>query len=63
MFVGRFFGEMVTALDVVGNAFIRLLQVSVIPYVALSLIAGVSKSFVTCFTGPTEVRAQDGTVT
>jgi Na+/H+-dicarboxylate symporter len=35
---GIFFGEMVGWLKVVGDIFIRLLQVTVIPYISLSLI-------------------------
>lgn len=37
---GLFFGEMVAFLDVVGEAWIALLQMTVLPYVMLSMIAG-----------------------
>jgi len=37
---GLFFGESMAALDVVGDAFIRLLQMAVLPYVVVSLVAG-----------------------
>ena len=37
---GIFFGEMVGWLQVVGDVFIRLLQITVIPYISLSLITG-----------------------
>jgi Na+/H+-dicarboxylate symporter len=40
---GVFFGERATAVDIVGEAFVRLLQMSVIPYVAISLIAGIAQ--------------------
>jgi Na+/H+-dicarboxylate symporter/ABC-type amino acid transport substrate-binding protein len=36
---GLFFGEQVAFLDVLGDAFIRLLQMAVLPYVVVSLIA------------------------
>ncbi len=38
---GVFFGEMVGWLKIVGDIFIKLLQITVIPYVSLSLITGV----------------------
>jgi Na+/H+-dicarboxylate symporter len=37
---GLFFGERVAFLEVGGDAFIRLLQMTVLPYVVLSLITG-----------------------
>lgn len=37
---GIFFGEMVGWLQVVGDVFIRLLQVTVIPYISVSLVTG-----------------------
>jgi Na+/H+-dicarboxylate symporter len=37
---GLFFGEPMGALEVVGDAFVRLLQMTVLPYVMVSLIAG-----------------------
>ncbi len=40
---GLFFGERATAVDIVGQAFVRLLQMSVIPYVVVSLIAGIGQ--------------------
>jgi Na+/H+-dicarboxylate symporter len=38
---GIVFGEMAGSLKVVGDIFIRLLQVTVIPYISLSLITGI----------------------
>ena len=38
---GVFFGEMVGWLNVVGDIFIKLLQITVIPYISLSLITGI----------------------
>jgi Na+/H+-dicarboxylate symporter len=37
---GLFFGEPMGALKVVGDAFVRLLQMTVLPYVMISLVAG-----------------------
>ncbi len=37
---GLFFGEMVAGLKVVGDIFIKLLQITVLPYIIVSLIAG-----------------------
>lgn len=37
---GVFFGEMLASLQVVGDAFIQLLQMTVLPYVVLSLMVG-----------------------
>ena len=41
--VGIFFGEAMSVLDVVGDAFIKLLQMTVLPYVTVSLIAGLGR--------------------
>ncbi len=38
--VGLFFGEMVRSLDFIGKAFIKLLQMAVLPYIVVSLIHG-----------------------
>jgi Na+/H+-dicarboxylate symporter len=38
---GIFFGEMVAWLQVVGDIFIKLLQVTVIPFISISLITGI----------------------
>lgn len=38
---GIFFGELVGFLDVIGNAFIRLLQMTILPYILVSLILGI----------------------
>ena len=38
---GVFFGEAAASVQVVGDAFIRLLQMTVLPYIAVSLIRGV----------------------
>ncbi len=40
---GLFFGEMATWLKVVGIIFIKLLQITVIPYISLSLITGIGR--------------------
>jgi len=40
---GVFFGEMMSFLDMVGQAFIKLLQMTVLPYVMLSLIAALGR--------------------
>jgi len=41
--VGIFFGEYSAPLDIVGTAFIRLLQMTVLPYIAVSLILGIGR--------------------
>ena len=41
--VGLFFGELVAPLRVVGQAFIRLLQITVIPYIVVALITGLGR--------------------
>ncbi len=38
---GIFFGDMVAFLDVIGSAFIRLLQMTILPYILVSLILGI----------------------
>ena len=38
---GLFFGEMTRPLHVIGDAFVRLLQMAVLPYIVLSLVTGV----------------------
>ena len=40
---GLFFGEMVSPLQVVGTVFIKLLQITLIPYVAMALIYGTGR--------------------
>jgi len=40
---GIFFGESAAAVQIVGDAFIRLLQMVVIPFIAVSLIGGIGK--------------------
>jgi len=39
--IRRAFGEMAAPLSILGNAFIRLFQMTVIPYVAVSLITAI----------------------
>ena len=39
---GLFFGELVAPLKVVGDAFIKLLQMTVLPYLTVSLVAGLA---------------------
>ncbi|UCG89089.1 MAG: cation:dicarboxylase symporter family transporter [Gemmatimonadota bacterium] len=41
--VGLFFGEMVAGLKLLGDAFIKLLQMTVLPYILVSLVAGVGR--------------------
>jgi len=41
LFAGLFFGEKIAWLEVVGEIFIKLLQISVIPYISLALITGI----------------------
>ena len=38
---GLFFGELVSGLKAVGDVFVKLLQVTVLPYIVASLIAGI----------------------
>ena len=40
---GVFFGERAASLQIVGDAFIRLLQMTVMPFIAVSLIAALGK--------------------
>jgi Na+/H+-dicarboxylate symporter/ABC-type amino acid transport substrate-binding protein len=40
-FTGLFFGELAAPLEVVGEIFVKLLQVTVLPYIMVSLIAGI----------------------
>jgi proton glutamate symport protein len=40
---GQFFGDRVAFLQPVGNAFIQLLQMAVLPYIIVSLIAGLGR--------------------
>jgi Na+/H+-dicarboxylate symporter/ABC-type amino acid transport substrate-binding protein len=41
--VGIFFGELVGFLDFAGQAFVRLLQMTVLPYVVVSLVGGLGR--------------------
>ena len=41
--VGIFFGEMVGWVKIVGDIFIKLLQITVIPYISFSLITGLGE--------------------
>jgi len=43
IFTGLFFGELVSGLDILGEAYIRLLQMTVIPYIIVSLIGGLGR--------------------
>ena len=40
---GVFFGELIAPVGIVGDAFIRLLQMTVLPYVVVSLILGLGR--------------------
>jgi Na+/H+-dicarboxylate symporter len=40
---GLFFGEMLAPLEVIGDVFIRLLQMTVLPYVMISLMSGLGR--------------------
>lgn len=39
--VGIFFGEMVARMDVIGNGVILLMQMTVFPYIVVSLVGGI----------------------
>ena len=41
VFAGLFFGEYCRHLQIVGDAFIKLLQMSILPYIVVSIIAGI----------------------
>jgi Na+/H+-dicarboxylate symporter len=43
IFAGLFFGELITPVAVVGEIFIGLLQMTVLPYILVALIAGIGK--------------------
>ncbi|MEA2081086.1 MAG: cation:dicarboxylase symporter family transporter, partial [Pseudomonadota bacterium] len=43
IFTGLFFGESAGRLDIWGEAYIRLLQMTVIPYILVSLIGGLGR--------------------
>ena len=43
IFTGLFFGELAGGLDLFGEAYIRLLQMTVIPYIIVSLIGGLGR--------------------
>ena len=38
---GLFFGELCGDLNVVGNAFIKLLQMTILPYIVVSIVLGI----------------------
>ena len=38
---GIFFGDMVSFMEIIGNAFIKLLQMTILPYILVSLILGI----------------------
>ncbi len=40
VFTGLFFGELVADLKIVGDIFVKMLQITVLPYIVVSLIAG-----------------------
>ncbi|PLW69795.1 cation:dicarboxylate symporter family transporter, partial [Pseudohalioglobus lutimaris] len=40
---GLFFGDLVADLKVVGDIFVRLLQITVLPYIVASLISGIGR--------------------
>jgi Na+/H+-dicarboxylate symporter len=40
---GIFLGEIVAPLKIVGDAFIRLLQITVLPYISIALITGLGR--------------------
>jgi len=43
IFTGVFVGEMAAPLDVIGSGFVRLLQMTVLPYMTVSLIGGIGR--------------------
>ena len=42
IFCGLFFGEYCAGLQIIGDAFIKLLQMSILPYIVVSIIAGIA---------------------
>lgn len=40
---GLFFGELASVLDTIGRAYVRLLQMAIVPYITVSLIAGLGR--------------------
>jgi Na+/H+-dicarboxylate symporter len=40
---GLFFGDMATVLNPIGRAYVRLLQMAIVPYITVSLIAGLGR--------------------
>jgi Na+/H+-dicarboxylate symporter len=43
VFTGLFFGELAGSLEIFGEACIRLLQMTVLPYILVSLIGGLGR--------------------
>jgi len=43
IFAGLFFGELIAPVQIIGQIFIGLLQMTVLPYILVSLIAGIGK--------------------
>ena len=43
VFTGLFFGEIVAPLKIAGDIYIRLLQMTVLPYVLVSIISGLGR--------------------
>jgi Na+/H+-dicarboxylate symporter len=41
--VGIFFGERAASLQIIGDAFVMLLQMTVMPFIAVSLVAALGK--------------------
>jgi Na+/H+-dicarboxylate symporter len=55
---GVFFGDTLAFLQVVGQAFIELLQMTVLPYIILLLITGIGLSFSNTHSIRGELRAK-----
>ena len=43
IFAGLFFGELAAPLKIFGDIFIKMLQITVLPYILVSLIAGIGR--------------------
>ena len=44
VFTGLFFGEIAGILDIIGKAYVRLLQMTVLPYILAATVGGLGKA-------------------